>query len=415
MPQIISCPDCERKLRVPDDLLGKKVKCPGCSVMFKAVVAGGEEEELEEVDEEPAPRKRAAAREERVSERPNGRRPSRRDEEEEDDRPSRRRRDDDDDDDRRSSRRRRRDDDDDEDYPRSRRRRYDDDDDYDDDRREMSPARQKTAWGKVRTGINLVMIGTWVWVGGSFIFALCAALAAILLGSAITSLMSGSPGSADGSLGTAVGGGLVLVAGAGILALCSFVEVVMRLVGYGMCMGVPAKRNTGLKPLAITAFSLAAAHAAFNLLTNLASWGSSGSGAMMMAGHQGVGAIGLGIGLIGFASFVVWCFFLRSICGVMKERGLAGTCLTVFIVFICYYVLATIIAVVLIFAVVGSAFAAASSRTASGATTTLGAMGIIAIIVIGLLFLGHLGIHVWYIMVLQKVRDALDSYRRRLE
>jgi hypothetical protein len=40
MPEIVACPDCSRKLRVPDNLLGRKVKCPGCGVNFTASVAG---------------------------------------------------------------------------------------------------------------------------------------------------------------------------------------------------------------------------------------------------------------------------------------------------------------------------------------------------------------------------------------
>jgi hypothetical protein len=36
MPIIVQCPTCERKLRVPDQLLGKKVKCPGCQGTFTA-------------------------------------------------------------------------------------------------------------------------------------------------------------------------------------------------------------------------------------------------------------------------------------------------------------------------------------------------------------------------------------------
>jgi predicted Zn finger-like uncharacterized protein len=34
MPIIVQCPACGRKLRVPDDLLGKQVKCPGCGGTF---------------------------------------------------------------------------------------------------------------------------------------------------------------------------------------------------------------------------------------------------------------------------------------------------------------------------------------------------------------------------------------------
>jgi predicted Zn finger-like uncharacterized protein len=37
MPTIVDCPSCNRKLRVPDELLGKKVKCPTCSGTFDAL------------------------------------------------------------------------------------------------------------------------------------------------------------------------------------------------------------------------------------------------------------------------------------------------------------------------------------------------------------------------------------------
>lgn len=34
MPAIVDCPACNRKLRIPDALLGKPVKCPTCGNMF---------------------------------------------------------------------------------------------------------------------------------------------------------------------------------------------------------------------------------------------------------------------------------------------------------------------------------------------------------------------------------------------
>ncbi len=52
MPELIQCPNCNRKLRVPDNLIGKKVKCPSCSKAFVAAV------EKEELDEEEMPRSR---------------------------------------------------------------------------------------------------------------------------------------------------------------------------------------------------------------------------------------------------------------------------------------------------------------------------------------------------------------------
>ncbi|HXG12972.1 MAG TPA: MJ0042-type zinc finger domain-containing protein [Gemmataceae bacterium] len=40
MPIVIDCPSCSRRLRVPDDLLGARVKCPTCGSQFTA--ASGE-------------------------------------------------------------------------------------------------------------------------------------------------------------------------------------------------------------------------------------------------------------------------------------------------------------------------------------------------------------------------------------
>jgi predicted Zn finger-like uncharacterized protein len=39
MPAIVDCPSCNRKLRIPDELLGRKVKCPTCSTTFDAVAS----------------------------------------------------------------------------------------------------------------------------------------------------------------------------------------------------------------------------------------------------------------------------------------------------------------------------------------------------------------------------------------
>jgi hypothetical protein len=39
MPEILDCPQCERKLRVPDELLGCAVTCPTCGVTFTAPAA----------------------------------------------------------------------------------------------------------------------------------------------------------------------------------------------------------------------------------------------------------------------------------------------------------------------------------------------------------------------------------------
>lgn len=42
MAVISNCPSCQRPLRVPDEMLGRQVKCPSCGVTFAASDAGGD-------------------------------------------------------------------------------------------------------------------------------------------------------------------------------------------------------------------------------------------------------------------------------------------------------------------------------------------------------------------------------------
>ena len=65
MANVVTCPSCNRSLRVPDDLVGTRVQCPSCRNTFTANVSS-------EMEDRPL-------------------RSPRRDEEEDDDRPSRRR------------------------------------------------------------------------------------------------------------------------------------------------------------------------------------------------------------------------------------------------------------------------------------------------------------------------------------
>jgi hypothetical protein len=124
MPEVVTCPSCERKLRLPDDLLGQEVKCPTCGTTFLGEVSRPKPpvaEKKPEEDNEPTYRLESKRRSRRSRD------------DEDDDRPSRRRSrrdDDDDDDDDRPSRRRR--------------RRYDDDDDPWARRRYLTPHRGAT-------------------------------------------------------------------------------------------------------------------------------------------------------------------------------------------------------------------------------------------------------------------------------
>jgi predicted Zn finger-like uncharacterized protein len=48
---ITACPSCQRQLKVPENLLGKTVRCPSCKTTF--VAQASEEEPIAMIDEEP--------------------------------------------------------------------------------------------------------------------------------------------------------------------------------------------------------------------------------------------------------------------------------------------------------------------------------------------------------------------------
>jgi predicted Zn finger-like uncharacterized protein len=78
MAEVIQCPSCHKKLRVPENLLGKNVKCPACSTMFVAE-AGEEDLPIAPVIEERPPsspqRRRPPVEEEYEEDRPRRRKP----------------------------------------------------------------------------------------------------------------------------------------------------------------------------------------------------------------------------------------------------------------------------------------------------------------------------------------------------
>jgi predicted Zn finger-like uncharacterized protein len=91
MPNIIACPSCQKQLKVPDELIGKSVKCPGCKETFTAqtMSTSSAAPAREEVVEKPR-KKAAPPPEEEEDEDEAPRKPVKRraDDDDEDERPS---------------------------------------------------------------------------------------------------------------------------------------------------------------------------------------------------------------------------------------------------------------------------------------------------------------------------------------
>jgi predicted Zn finger-like uncharacterized protein len=93
-----ACPGCATKVRIPESLLGKRVKCPKCAMIFTAEEPDAGFEEVRDDEEEVRPRRRRAApinendRDDDYDARPGGRRRIVDDEDDDEyDRPPRRR------------------------------------------------------------------------------------------------------------------------------------------------------------------------------------------------------------------------------------------------------------------------------------------------------------------------------------
>lgn len=62
MAQAISCPHCQKSLRVPDDKIGARVKCPACGQPFRVELPTADNEFDELLESEPPPLARTAQR-----------------------------------------------------------------------------------------------------------------------------------------------------------------------------------------------------------------------------------------------------------------------------------------------------------------------------------------------------------------
>ncbi len=405
MPEITSCPECEKKLRVPDDLIGKKVRCPGCGSMFTAKVAGPARDEEEEEEERPRRPKlsgREGVREGR------GARGRDRDEEDEEAAPRRRsRRDEEDDEDDRP--RSRRGDYEDEDSRRRRRRaprdEYEDEEgDYEDRPR----GRDVMAWRGVRAGLNLVVIAGWLHIATVGVGILGAGLLMLLGVGLFSSAARQGPGAGPPSGAVAFGGGIIIFFC--IVGLLGLAELIVRLIGWGMCMQVPSGRGSPARGLCIAAFCCACGAVLLGVTSGFISGASSGIAGNPMAFMGASNAVGWIGNVLALAAFILWIFFLRAVCLELRNSAVAGKVLTFFIAELVFAVLSTLLVVVML-VVIGAAMFGAVQR--GGGLGAVGGGLIAFMIMIGLIVLVYVALYVWYVLIVQDVRGVVERHLAR--
>ena len=376
MPEIVSCPDCGRKLRVPDDLLGRNVKCPGCGKKFLADAGGPDDR-----------RSAVAPRYDEVPPLPDY-----------DDRPTPRRR-----------------------------RDYEDEGDYDYPERrrdvvEPSRGEIRQGWERVRMGINLVIIAMWVGIGG-IALVLAAGLLLTLFGAfSFFSIVNGVNTSApvteqqaSQAVGQAVGTGCAIWIGLillwGVTILCGLAYAALRITGLGFCMGVaPTRKTQGLKPLAIATFCLAIAGLVFPMVfagADFALLQTNLGGCLVFTGYPLMG-------LVGLAEFICFFLFLRGAALALRKEGLAQN-LLVYMIVVPVFSLAAVGSMFVLPAIGAALFVgSAASSSSPGAAVGNVAGGLSALIVGGWVCFGlfvalSLGLLIWYVMLLYQVRGAIDD------
>lgn len=380
MPEIVSCPECERKLACPHEYVGRKVRCPGCSGMFKA-------DPDDDLDNGRLPTRTAPGRDDRIGTAPAGRGPAPR----------------------------RRDEDEDEDHPRP----------YDDEG--PRPDKERQGWKMARLGWMFVSIAGWTKLGYWLVMILGFSLLLLIVGTAIFSAASsastGDPramqSAGAGAAGAAVGGALGMIVLMIVLGLIAVVEIALRLVGLGLGMMVPPKRGTATKGLAIAAFAVSAfviLLAIVRMVFGSIFHGFSNMGRMdMVMGMMGAGGgfIGLTSPLFQLAGYILTLLTLRSTAVRVREEAAAKQIVSLMIAwgvwgFAC--VAAFVLFIIGFWATLFSAAGSASSGSAGGVMTSIGVFGFICFAAFGLISLLWAALYVWYLMIIQKVRRAMVRY-----
>lgn len=402
MPEIINCPDCGRQLRVPDDLLGKKVKCPGCKAMFRAEVSGGAGEEeapppppkrrrpAEEEAPPPPPRRRPPAEEERYSEEPvpPRRRPalSAREEHEED---------------------------------RSRGRGRDEGELYEEEYEDRPRGGGSTqGWARVKTGLTMLLSSVALILTAIIVSMLGNAIAAASSGPTVTTT-TGPGGQISVQSGIGAGGGIAMA-----VSVCSNVlqlaAVVLKFVGYAFFLAVPAR--VAARNLAVATLSCAAGTIVLSIIAVAVLIFSLGAGLATLSPRAlAAGGIGFFIFLVlallsSMAETICCLLFFRKVAAFLKNNSLAQRSYYLMIMYCTMIGLGLVMGLVFFLLIGGLASSAAAnpgsppSAGTSGAFAGLGIFGCAFACVMGL---GWLGWFVWYVVTLSQMHATVSARLRR--
>jgi predicted Zn finger-like uncharacterized protein len=383
MPQVISCPECERSLRVPDDLLGKMVRCPSCKATFTAESGPDKEpqarplkkpREGDEDEEEPADDRTSTGR-------------GRRTEEEEDveERPKRRRR--------------------------AAAEDEDEDQGEDDEMEELahrrgrrSPRGSRGDWLRVKQGLGFVLAATYVIIG-SILVVICGSFVA---GAAAGAAAAGKQAGGAPNV-AALGAGFLVVMGLYLLGLLA--AIVLHVVGLIYCLAAPEYRSG--RVLAKVALGLFAGYLAATVVGMVLAFVEVGLVGVNPAGMFQTTGLRLGLSIAGNLASLghagVLIFFFRSLALALREEGLARNAVYFFVYYIAFFVFAVVGTLVLVLTLAKEMGDVLRGPPAGGG---FGASMGVVIAVSCILFILGMGMVIWYIITLVMTRGAITRATR---
>lgn len=377
MTEVINCPECERKLRVPENMLGKKVKCPSCQTIFVAGSAGAEEK--------PAPSRPAgkapSARSDAIEETPRRRSPPPPPPEEEEDRPVRRR------------------------------AREQEEELEEEELEEVEERRGSSGWERIRTGVTYLIISTFVQIGGIVLFPILGCLGLLLGVVSVAGAAVGAQNNPAQMQGAVMGVGIGIILFYGLILLWLMSIVGIAIAGFAMYLKAPIRHGVSLTGLGMATFILYCCVLGLPLLA-IATFFI----------HP----------IVGLGFFVLWClswlggfysslFLLRGTCQAVGGEIVARTIMAHIISWASTHgvhlmmLLGTIAMVGTTFfgfATMGGPRGGPPGQKLPAIAILHGSVNLMNILGI-LLGLVYLGLFVWYVIILFQVRGALDSFLRR--
>lgn len=355
MAEITSCPHCQRKLRVPAELLGRQVKCPGCGQQFTASVTSAAPAAPVPPPPPPPPPPVPGQAPGYSYQQPQ--------------------------------------------VPTYGGEEFEADTDRGRDRVETE------GWTKVRTGVTYILI------------ALCVNLGVSILVGCIGGVLGASQASSSGRSGGGTQGlemGLNCING-----LVGLVCFGLSIAGQIYCLSAPdrygartlARTSLGLFVGAIVFIILGVILIVAGMAGSAANFGSNP--ARMLQGFimsAGIGLLIIALGYIALiAQNVVFLLFMRATALGVEAKGLAqsiGYLLGVFG--------ALVVTVIGMVAVVFSlASGAAASRTGREAEDFMAGGGAMMLGCACLLVILALTYFIWYIVTMVQIRGAIDTFLRR--